>query len=143
MQFSQSRREFLWKLFSRRNGNPESTSGLEATISDEEPRMYNGIVDRRDVVTVLVAGLAGGIAAKLFPSYVAEAKARPRRLAGTTSSLDKQGRMFRVDNLSMLYDKDLKPNSVFIRNKRLVKVKRDTGHYYLNGVEHGNDVTRP
>lgn len=136
-----SRRQFLHNAFPQTSGNSES--GLDDIIRNEEDHLRDeSAMGRRESLKVLGAGLAG-VAATIFPLDEAEAQGRPRILVGTPASLAKQRRMFREDNLSMLYEKDLRIDGYFVRDKRLVVVNRDTPHYYVDDVEFGNALARP
>ncbi len=138
-----SRRHFLHDAFPLTNGNSESSSGLDDIIRNEDENMqYESAVSRRYSLKVLGAGLAG-VAATMFPLDEAQAQGRPRILVGIPASLAKQRRMFRQDNLSMLYEKNLQPNSFYRKDRRLVVVDRSTPHYYVDDVEFGNAITRP
>lgn len=118
--------------------NSKSSSVLEDVVT-KEPQA----IGRRESLRLLGAGLAGIALTSVFPSGQAEAQGRPRALVGTPASLAKQRRMFRQDDLSMLYEKDLEPDSFYRKDKRLVVIDRSTPHYYVEDVADGNALARP
>lgn len=134
----------MQNFFPDANPNFKSLSGLDSIVKSADVNIHGEQTpDRRESLKVLGAGLVGAAASSMFQLDAAEAQGRPRSLAGTPTSLAKQMRMFKQDDLSMLYDKDLQRNSSYRKNKRLVAVDRSTPHYYIDDVEFGNAITRP
>jgi len=143
MPYVVGRRQFLRGLFPGANVNSEGPSRLEEVIEGEDTQILNTHIDRREALGRIGTGLATFATTSKILSGQAEAQGRPRGLAGSSASLAKQIRMFKQDDLSMLYDKDLQSNSFYRKDKRLVVVDRSTSHYYVEDVEFGNAITRP
>ncbi len=96
-------------------------------------------MNRRDFLRMGSWGLAGLLA----PGLTEAMSVRPTDLVGSPTSLARQTKRFSIDNLSVLYDKDLRENSFYRKSKRLVHVERESQTYYTDGVNFENSVTRP